>query len=119
VRPPDDLDRAGKRLYRETVRHLERLGVYRPTDELLVEVYVRALGRARELRAISDAEPVVRGSHKQPMVNPAGRMARQLELDAHRYAESLFLTPRSRARAGLPVGDDGGDEWRASTALLD
>ena len=63
------------------------------------------------MRAISDAEPIVRGSHRQLMAHPAGRLARQAELDTLKYAEALFLTPASRAKTGLPVGEREAATW--------
>jgi P27 family predicted phage terminase small subunit len=120
MRVPDDLESTPRKLFRATIRHLERLGVYRSGDEAAVERYVRAVARGRQLRELVDREGmIVTGSHDQPMAHPASRHLRYAELDAHRFAEALFLTPKSRAQAGITMTDDDDDEWAREYGLLD
>lgn len=67
----------------------------------LAERYVRCLSRARKFYAQAEAKPWATGSMGQQVAHPAFKLAREAEQDAHRYAEALYLTPKSAREAGL------------------
>lgn len=106
--PPPTLTPAGRRIWNDVEEYLEELGLWRPVYSALLERYVRNLVRSRWARGIAEAKPTVEGSQGQEVANPLFAVARNAELDAHKYCESLLLTP-AKLKEHLR-GDEGEEE---------
>ena len=106
---PRDLSAEVLELWRGARAQLERQGTWQESDLPCLERYVRAVERAAEARRTAEAEPLVVGSTGQPVAHPMFQVARQAELDAHKYATALLLTPEARAKHGIEP-DDGPDD---------
>jgi phage terminase small subunit len=79
-------------------------GTWQDSDAPLLDRYVRALLEAEQLRAQGAAEDaIVKGSRGQPRINPLLALANEAEERAHKYAEALLLTPKSRRQHGVEV----------------
>lgn len=98
IPPPDDLDEASKKLWRAKRKQLQEQNTWEDSDAETLELYVRALQRAREGREAAAPEPYVAGSKDQLVAHPGLTVARNSERDAHLYATDLLLTPAARAR---------------------
>jgi phage terminase small subunit len=110
--PPPILPPVGKRLWLEVRSYLEDFDLWRPVYADLLERYVRNLVRSRWARGIAEANPTVEGSTGQMVANPLFQVARNAELDAHKYAEALLITPEALKRhlrgVASPEEDDLG-----------
>ena len=94
----------------------EQWDVYWTTQvsELLAPHHVPALYRLFELRdaqgralRIYKREPMVQGSMKQPVVNPAMTTVQSLEKDIRALEDRLGLTPKAQASLGIKIGQAG------------
>ena len=94
----------------------EQWDVYWTTQvsALLAPHHVPALYRLFELRdaqgralRIYKREPMVQGSQKQPVVNPAMATVQSLEKDIRALEDRLGLTPKAQASLGIKVGQAG------------
>lgn len=105
---PKVLDAGQKRIYGRLRTALDELGVWRPefADSLAELVQLRRI-QADSLARWQE-QPTVSGSMGQMIENPALRTYMAAQDRAHKLAESLFLTPRSRARAGIKEPEDDG-----------
>jgi P27 family predicted phage terminase small subunit len=101
--PPDDLDDDAQRLWVSTIAQLIRQGSWQPSDLPTCERYVRAVALARAARDAMAGSLTAEGSPGQPVAHPSLKTLRDAELDAHRFAGDLLLTPASRIRAGFPA----------------
>lgn len=107
--PPRGLDDRARALWRASRDECIAQGTWRPTDVALLERYVRADARARKMRANVERDgSTVEGSQGQPVQNPDLKTLREAELDAHRYATDLILTPESRRRHGIEAPKPAG-----------
>jgi P27 family predicted phage terminase small subunit len=113
---PADLDKESKDLWALTKRQLQAQGTWKESDAAVLERYVRALERARIARAdlvvpsgkSTAIKLTTTGSTGQLVQHPSVKTAREAELDAQKYADSLLLTPDARRRAGLE-GEEGAE----------
>lgn len=105
----DRLGPDGERLWEDVKAYLEEFGLWRDVYGDLLDRYVRNLMRSRWARERAERNPTVKGSTGQPVANPLFAVARAAELDAHRYAEALLLTPEALKKELTETGgkDDG------------
>lgn len=111
ARAPSGLGDAGLRIWHQAKDELEGEGLWRESYFPLLERYVRNILRGEEQRKVAEREPTTTGSQGQLVPHPAQKLAREAELDAHRYAESLLLTPAARRKHEKEAqgGDDSED----------
>ena len=108
--PSATLTSAGRKIFSDVQAYLEEFDLWRPIYGALVERYVRNLVRSRTLREQAERNPTVDGSMGQTVANPLFAVARNAELDAHKFAESLMLTPEAlKKHLRGAAGDDGDD----------
>lgn len=89
-------------------------GTWRPIDVTLLERFCASEQRAREARArLEESGWTARGSQGQLVQHPDAKTLREAELDAHRYATDLILTPESRRRHSIEVAPPGGGKLEA------
>lgn len=97
-------------LYDVCKTQLEAQGTWIATDESILRQFASAAIRARVLRIQSEIEPFTKGSKGQLVAHPGFKLARDLELDALKYASALLLTPKARKTAGINGDESDGDE---------
>lgn len=108
--PNIDLTEAIQTLYDACKAQLEAQGTWISTDESLLRQFASAAIRAKEIRKQSETEPFTTGSKGQLVAHPGFKLARDLELDALKYASALLLTPKARKTAGVDGEPSDGDE---------
>jgi len=107
-----------RRLYVAGRLELEQRGDWTTLAREQLEVLVRAMAKAEELRTVAENAPLTRGSTGQQVENPLWRTAERLDARALAIAKSLKLTADTRSwvappdDAGIPGGPEGeaGDE---------
>ena len=107
--PTPQLTPAGRKIWDEVREYLEDHGIWNDVHAPLLERYVRNLVRANWARERAEKRPTVKGSTKQTVANPLFAVARNSELDAHKYAEALLITPKAM-REHLQDGEDPDDD---------
>ena len=103
---PTHLDADSKRIWRETYTFLVESDLWDDVTAPILDLYVTALARARDARLVSLEDPFVEGSKGQLVRHPAYQVAREAEQDAHKYAESLLLTPAARRRLKVTAAQE-------------
>ena len=100
-RMPRGLNDAAKAAWRGLVDDLKAAGLLNMVDVSLIELAAVQLGRAREARAILNAEGLtIVGSKGTVIKHPAAIIEAQASLEARRCLEVLGIGPTSRARLG-------------------
>jgi hypothetical protein len=66
-----------------------------------LEHWIRLVDQRQRLWLIYKDQPLVVGSHRQPMTNPIWRQVRDLDEEIMRYEESFGMTPLAQMRLGV------------------
>ncbi len=104
------LTEAGMRIYMDVKAYLEEFELWKPVFKPLLERYVQNLTRANWARRKAESRPTTKGSTKQTVANPMFGVARNAELDAHKYAQDLLITPKALKEHLQGAGESGGED---------
>lgn len=89
------------------VVELEAMGVLHASDRDALEIYCEMFGTWRLAQTMVSTEGItVEGRDKNPVTNPAWRVARDAAGLVKSLGEAFGLTPAARSRLDLPGGDD-------------
>lgn len=106
-----DLGERGNRIRGDVEAYLREHRLTEDVHREQIELYVMAVLRAIDKRREADHEPTVLGSKGQVVLNPVCKIANEATLEAHRWAESLLLTPSALKRhLQAAEGDDDDDD---------
>ncbi|HXS32260.1 MAG TPA: P27 family phage terminase small subunit [Solirubrobacterales bacterium] len=97
-------------VWEEIEAYLDGHGLWNPLFAPLLERYIRRLDRSKDARERAEEKPVVKGSTGQMKANPFFRVEHDADVEAHKYAEALLLTPEMLQRHLKGSGGEDDDD---------
>jgi P27 family predicted phage terminase small subunit len=110
--PPATLTPAGRKHWIKTFETLSEAGHLADTDFDAMHLYVATWERWQEAEAgVREFGLVLEGPNGTPYISPHAKLSQACVKELRSLADSLGMTPASRARMRIEKPDPDGDKW--------